>query len=323
MIKNTRLQKQLFTKIFELNKNIAITNHRFFCKNSNNDEAIKDIQVDSKHESIEVQKDQKWEMQDQIASEGLRSIRQQDPIKTQKKLDTKIEIESEDIEKFVHDPRMNEEGGGDYISLDSKSLSETRSKLFSQQQSRIIRADKDSQFSKVVKDGKIDLSNEKIEVEGIDMNNMMLIDRSSIIQNDIAQIDLGKVDVLNKDQVSLEDVSLDSIPANLDIVLNNEKKQAVAIGYFDKNSKDDKNLSTEIFEERSYEEFEKDNLYFLERDSFSQSFKEQSRRLILYSPILLLFIFFLDTCWELYLVKGVNYNMDKSEFKKWRRNLEE
>ena len=321
MLKNVRLHKQFFKRTFELNKYFLNPNHRYFCDKSN-ESSNKDIQMDVDPQNIEIQAEKNWEKQDEITSERLRTFRKQNRMTIQKNLDTKIEVESDDLDQLIHDPRMNDESSGDYISLDSKSLTDTRSKLFDQQQSRIIRADKDSQFSKVVKDGQIDLSDEKVKVDSLDMSNTAMIDTSSFNKIDTAQIDLGKIDVQNKDQVSLEDVSLDNIPANLDIVINNEQKQAVAIGYFDKNAKDDKNLSKEIFEERSYQEFEKQNLYFLERDSFSQSLKEQFRRIILYSPILLLFAFFMESYMELYMVKSVNYNMDKSELKRWRNNLD-
>ena len=182
----------------------------------------------------------------------------------------------------------------------------------------------------ILTEGKIDLKNKKVELEnaGIQELEHYSIDELKEMNDKIAQINVGNIDVLPKNSVLLEDLDVYNIPEDKDIVIEKTIKKMVVVGHkvpksvagSSKQSNDGTfEVSKNIFEELSFDEFKKKYLFDFESKNVRFQKKLLLRDLIRMWPIFVIVGCFMDTLLELYFVKSDNNLIEEQEMEIFNR----
>lgn len=170
----------------------------------------------------------------------------------------------------------------------------------------------------ILTEGKIDLKNEKIKLENSSIQDLSLYSLNELkeMNENMAQINVGEIDVLPKNSILLSDIDVYNIPEDKDIIIDSNRKKMIVVGKKvkktvigiesdgkDKNHSGEFNVSRNIFEELSFEEFKKK--YLFEFESATVKFNKSLflRDIIKIWPLLVFLYFFIDTIFELYEAK--------------------
>eukprot|EP01016_Furgasonia_blochmanni_P048458 TRINITY_DN7216_c0_g1_i1.p1 TRINITY_DN7216_c0_g1~~TRINITY_DN7216_c0_g1_i1.p1 ORF type:complete len:373 (-),score=54.59 TRINITY_DN7216_c0_g1_i1:55-1173(-) len=182
----------------------------------------------------------------------------------------------------------------------------------------------------VLKEGAIDLKDERIKVESLNMIENNVIGLGS---QELKQINLGKVQAIQKDSILLEDVDVYNIPDDKKIVLDHEESEIVLVGRkVAKESRGDEDgeqnartgtsgdlfiqtVNKDIFVERSFEDFKREHLFEFESDFVQFNRRDLLRDLIRLGPIFLIVYCFFDTAVDVYQVKRSVHLIEEQELK--------
>ena len=176
----------------------------------------------------------------------------------------------------------------------------------------------------ILTEGKIDLRNKKVVLENAGIQEMehYSLEELKEMNDKIAQINVGNIDVLPKNSILLEDLDVYNIPEDKDIVIEKTTKKMVVMGHkvpksnalASKQSNDGTfEVSKNIFEELSFDEFKKKYLFDFESKNVRFQKKLLLRDLLRLWPIFVVFGCFTDTILELYFAKSDNNLIEEQE----------
>ena len=181
---------------------------------------------------------------------------------------------------------------------------------------------------KVLNEGQIDLKDKQVQMASLDVYDAAFLDSAEVEQ--IKQINLGTVSVIPKDNVLLEDLDVYNIPKDKDIMIDKKEKILIALGrkieygrhglkvVKDEEIEEKKYLHSvgkNIFEEKTMEEFKKENLFFVEQDLLVFNYRELLRQLFRYLPFLILFTNLLGAFLELFTAKKNDFVIEEQEMR--------
>jgi len=195
---------------------------------------------------------------------------------------------------------------------------------------------------KVLKEGTIDLKDKRIKVDSLSMADASLLDAN--VAGELKQVNLGDIKVVPKDSVMLEDIDVYNIPEDKDIIIEKEEKTLFAIGRKVKRKEELKivkegeegkeskekglteteekeikwvhEIGKKIFEEKSFVEFKKENLFSFEMDLLRFNFKELGRAMIGIVPLLAFSFFLAETLMEVYICMRDDHLIEQQEMSK-------
>jgi len=182
---------------------------------------------------------------------------------------------------------------------------------------------------KVLKEGQIDLKDKRIKITSLDVQDSSLLDPA--VADQIKQIDLGDVSIVPKNAILLEDLDVYNIPEDKDILIDKNEKTLVAIGRkmegrqnleilndFEQNRSNLQSVHSvgnNIFEEKTFDEFKKENLFFFEQDLLMFNYRELLRKLLGFLPLLILFGNLVGSFLELYTCKRADFLIEEQEMR--------
>ena len=230
-----------------------------------------------------------------------------------------ISIETADLEKLMEDPRNSE------IYIKPNEQGYQGIEMLSNNN---IRAGDNPTALKILREGKIDISDKNIKFDSVNFLETGLLNPEEA--KDLKQADAGTIEILDKNSISLKDIDIDNIPENEDIIIEPLQKQMILLGKKVKLGEDQigndlsvQEVSKSMFEETGEQEFQRKYTYFFDFYNKEQKFSQKLRNWLFRLPFFVFLYFLIDTSLEYFEAVNKSHLFERQEMSKLNQVLQE
>lgn len=257
-------------------------------------------------EEVARAREEKTDVEFELAAKAFKSGEVQDFGKLIREVNNPLVVPvSDDDQRLMIDPRTEKNS---YVTLEQSDMGLLGGMTRADNENTQVRVKDNPLVAEVFGNKVVNINDPRVKIDTPDLQDLALIKESA----DIAQLNLGGVEVLKKDAVSLKDVDVRDIPEHLDVIVSPRKKEVILLGRkIDSEGVDadeagsnaeisayTQNVKSQVFNEKSHEEFQDETAYFFDPKFTVASPLDSVAKFLRSVPFLVLFTCFLNTFLE-------------------------